>query len=93
MDENEVYGAGLPLFEKLQLFAEWAPLIGRLQEIAGAKTAYDQAAAILDALQWASGKSKTEIDDEMLFHLEAVLKTPEGRAFFAWVVEKVGGVT
>lgn len=90
MGENEVYGAGMPLLDKLKLFADWAPLLGRMQEVSAAKTPYDQAVAIVDAFQWAAGKSRTEMDDEALFHIEAMLKTPEGKAFAAWVVAKLG---
>jgi hypothetical protein len=90
MDNNEeVYGAGMPLLERLKLIAEWAPLIGRLQAVMDADTPYDQATAVVKTLQWAAGKSQTAIDDEALFHLEAVLKTPEGQAFFNWFVSKV----
>jgi hypothetical protein len=31
------------------------------------------------------------MDDEALFHLESVLKTPEGAAFFKWAADKVRG--
>lgn len=89
VNEEEVYGAGLPIFEKLKLLAEWAPLIGRLQSVLDAATPLDRATAIVKSLQWAAGKSNTTLDDEALFHLEAVLKTPEGQAFFNWVVSKV----
>jgi hypothetical protein len=88
-NSEEVYGAGMPLLERLKLIAEWAPLIGRLQAVMDADTPYDQATAVVKTLQWAAGKSQTAIDDEALFHLEAVLKTPEGQAFFNWVVGKV----
>lgn len=88
-ENGDEFGAGLPLFEKLQLLAEWAPVIGRLQAITSATTPQERATAIIKALQWAAGKSATTIDDEALFHLEAVLKSPEGAAFFNWVVEKV----
>jgi hypothetical protein len=88
-NEEEIYGAGMPLLERLKLIAEWAPLIGRLQAVMDADTPYDQATAVVKTLQWAAGKSQTAIDDEALFHLEAVLKTPEGQAFFNWVVGKV----
>ena len=90
-NEEELYGAGMPILEKLKLLAEWAPLIGRLQSIMDAKSPEEQALAVVRTLQWAAGKSGTDIDDEALFHLEAVLKSPEGRAFFNWVVEKVSG--
>lgn len=90
MENNEeLYGAGMPIFEKLKLLAEWAPLLGRLQSVMDAKTPYDQATSIVKTLQWAAGKSATAFDDEALFHLEAVLKTPEGQAFFNWAVDKV----
>lgn len=89
--EEELYGASLPILDKLKLLAEWAPLIGRVQGVMNATTPEDQALAVVRTLQWAAGKSSTEIDDEALFHLEAVLKSPEGRAFFNWVVTKVSG--
>lgn len=92
MENNEdldIYGANLPIFEKLKLLAEWAPLIGRMQAIIGAETPHDQAIGIVSALRWAAGKSSTDLDDEALFHLEAVLKSAEGQAFFKWAVAKV----
>jgi hypothetical protein len=92
MEDEELYGAGFPLFEKLKLLAEWAPLLGRLQAVTSAQTPHDQALAIVKALQWAAGKSQTALDDEALFHLEAVLKTPEGAAFFKWAADKITGV-
>lgn len=91
--EEDLYGAGMPILDKLKMLAEWAPLIGRVQTIMDAQTPEEQALAIVKALQWAAGKSSTEIDDEALFHLEAILKSAEGRAFFNWVVEKVKGAT
>lgn len=90
-NEEEVYGAGMPIFDKLKMLAEWAPMIGRLQAVMNAETPEERAIAIVKALQWAAGKSSTELDDEALFHLEAVLKSEEGKAFFNWVVEKVQG--
>jgi hypothetical protein len=86
---EDLYGANLPILEKLKLLAEWAPLLGRLQAVVTAETPHDQAVAVVKTLQWAAGKSATELDDEALFHLEALLKTPEGQAFFTWIVGKV----
>jgi hypothetical protein len=90
MDEPvDIYGANLPIFEKLKLLAEWAPMIGRLQVVLDAKSPGEQAVAIVSAMRWAAGKSATELDDEALFHLEALLRSSEGQAFFQWVVSKV----
>lgn len=91
LNEENDYGAGLPFFDRLQMLAEWAPMIGRLQAIMDSDKPEDRALAIIKALQWAAGKSDTTADDEALFHLEAVLRSPEGKALFAWVVSKVGG--
>lgn len=90
-NEEDLYGANMPILEKLKLLAEWAPLLGRFQAVMDATTPHEQALAVVKALQWAAGKSGTDIDDEALFHLEAVLKSPEGSAFFKWVVNKVQG--
>jgi hypothetical protein len=89
--DDQEFGAGLDLFAKLRMLAEWAPLLNRLQMIALASEPHDQAMAVVSALQWAAGKSATELDDQALAHVEAVLKTKEGQAMFNWVAEKIGG--
>jgi hypothetical protein len=89
MTDEEIYGSPFPLIEKLRLLAEWAPLLGRLQEVGNAKTPHERAVAVVKTLQWAAGKSSTELDDEVLDHIEKLLKTPEGMAFFDWAVKKV----
>jgi len=86
---EDLYGANLPILDKLKLLAEWAPLLGRLQAVINAETPYEQAVAVVKTLQWAAGKSDLELDDEALFHLEALLKTPEGQATFHWIISKV----
>lgn len=95
MSENEQmpeeFGAGLPLLEKLKLLAEWSPLLSRAQAVLSAETPHSRALAVIDALQWAAGKSGTTVDDEALEHLEAVLGSPEGKAFFDWCVKKIDG--
>jgi hypothetical protein len=47
--------------------------------------------AIVKTLQWAAGKSTTSLDDETLRHVEAVLRTPEGKAAFDWAYAKIAG--
>lgn len=88
-NDPDLYGANLSILEKLKLLAEWAPLLGRAQAIFSAETPYDQATSCMNLLRWAAGKSATEMDDEAAFHLEAILKSPEGQAFFKWIVAKV----
>lgn len=75
--------------DKLRLLTEWAPLLGQVQIIMAAEEPSDKAQAIVDALQFAATKSETAIDDELLGHIEAILKSDEGQAAFAWAVEKI----
>jgi len=89
--EPDIYGANFPLLDKLRLLAEWAPLLARLQEVGAAKTPHAQALAAVSVAQWAAGKSETLVDDEMLAHFEAVLRTPAGQEFLEWVLEQIFG--
>jgi hypothetical protein len=47
--------------------------------------------AIVKTLQWAAGKSTTSLDDETLRHVEAVLRTKEGKEAFDWAYAKIAG--
>lgn len=80
----------MPLLDKVRLLVEWAPLLARFQTVASAKTPHDRAVALVEALQWAAGKTPTQLDDDALEHVEAVLKTPEGQAAFDWFVKVIG---
>lgn len=88
--DDERFGAGgIPILEQLKLLAQWGPLLGRLQTIAQAPTPKDKAIAVLEALEFAAGKTATQIDDQVIAHLEAILKTEEGAALFNWIVTLV----
>jgi len=92
---NDRYGDSvnsLGLLAKLRLLLEWAPLLGRLEDIAKESDPHVRAVKILEAARWAAEKTENGIDDEVLGHLEAVLKSPEGESLFDYVVEKVKGV-
>jgi hypothetical protein len=92
MADEEMYGAGLPFFDALKLLAQYGPLLGRLQAVAAAEAPYDRAVAVVHALKWAAAKSeRTQVDDEAVDHLQAVLATPEGKAFFEWICRTIGG--
>ena len=90
-NDEELYGAGFPLIEKLKLLAEWAPLIAQLQAIGSAASPHEQAVAVVKTAQWAAGKRMNTLDDEALKHVEAVLRTPEGKAMFDWAYGKLFG--
>lgn len=81
----------MSFLDKIRMLAEWSPLLGQVQLIMASPEPADKAQAVIDALQFAATKTPTDIDDEFLAHVEAVLRSEEGQAFFAWVVEKVQG--
>lgn len=88
MDESEeqfgqMYG-GLSIVGKIQLLAQWAPLLAKLEAVATAKTPAEKAAAIIAALRLAADKTSTDKDNNVLDLLENVLKTPEGLALVNW---------
>jgi len=89
LDDDSFGAGGMPILQQLQLLSQWGPLLGRLQTIAMAPTPKDRALAVLDALEFAAGQTKTTIDDQVISHLEAVLKTPEGAALFNWIATLV----
>ena len=91
MTPDEIEYGSFPLIEKLKLLAEWAPLLSRLQLVAVAKTPHEQALAVVSTLQWAAGKSETDIDDQALRHIEALLKTKEAQEFLDWTLSQVFG--
>lgn len=74
------------LNEKLRILVEWAPLIGLASEISAATTPLERALRISAALRWASRKTGTPIDDEVVELLEAVLRSKEGQALFDYLV-------
>ena len=88
MDEvsEEQFGAygGLSILGKIQLLAQWAPLLAKLEAVATAKTPAEKAVAIIAALRLAADKTATEKDNNVLDLIENVLKTPEGLALVNW---------
>ncbi len=78
------------LSEKLRLLVEWSPLIGLASEISGATTPLERALKTSAVLRWLADKTQsTEVDDELVELLEAVLKSPEGTALFNYLTALV----
>jgi hypothetical protein len=88
MDANEetfgeVYGS-LSIVDKVKLLAAWAPMLAKLEAVAVAKTPQDKAIALVAALRLAADHTTTVKDNNVLDHVEALLKTPEGKALVEW---------
>lgn len=82
---GEVYGS-LSIVDKVRLLAAWAPMLAKLEAVALAKNPQDKALALVAALRLAADKTTTVKDNDVLDKVEALLKTPEGKALVEWFV-------
>ena len=87
MNDSQV---SMTWLEKIRLLAEVGPLLAHLQVAFAESDPHKQALAMIDAAQWAAGRTDTKIDDEALGHIEAVMRTPEAQRALAFAMAKLG---
>lgn len=92
MDENDEKFGALSIVGKIQLLAQWAPLLAKLEAVATAKTPQEKAIALISALKLAADKTATDKDNNVLDLVENVLKTPEGIALVNWFAIVAGEI-
>lgn len=89
-EEMDKYGAGLPIWEQLRLFSEWAPLVGYAQRFAAETDPYKRTVIVGEAVEWVAAKTKSPVDDELVQRLVAVARTREGEELVRWSLVKAG---
>ena len=89
-EELDQYGAGLPIWEQLRLFSEWAPLIGFAQRFQAESDPYKRAVIVGEGVEWVAAKTKSPVDDELVKHIVALAHTAEGEAVIRWALAKAG---
>lgn len=82
---------GLPIVEQIRLLQEWAPLIGFGQRFLAAADAYARTLIVTEAAAWLAKKTGTKLDDGLVLHVAAMLRTAEGEAFVKWLVSAAEG--
>lgn len=87
--EAEQYGAGLSIWEKIALLNSFAPLIGYAQRLTAESDPFKKGLVIADACEWLASKTSSQADDELVKHLAAVLRTPEGENLVRWCLLQV----
>ena len=87
--EAEQYGAGLSIWEKIALLNSFAPLIGYGQRFTQESDPFKRGLIIADACEWLASKTNASADDELVRHVAAVLRTPEGEALVRWCLLQV----
>jgi hypothetical protein len=89
-DEMDQYGAGLPIWDQIRLFQDWAPLIGYGQRFVNESDQYRRGLIVADAAEWLAHKTSSTADDQLVHLLADVFKTPQGEALIRFCLATVG---
>jgi hypothetical protein len=84
--ELEQYGAGLNIWQQLQLLSAWSPLIGYGQRFVNTADPYAKAVIVSEAAEWMASKTDAKVDDQLVKLLADILKTPQGEALVRFVL-------
>jgi hypothetical protein len=84
------YGAGLPIWDQIRLFQDWAPLIGYGQRFVAESDQYRRGLIVADAAEWLAAKTKSTADDQLVRLLADVAKAPQGEALIRFCLATVG---
>lgn len=90
--EIEKYGHKLSLWQSLALLQKWSPMLSFGQRFIAAIDPYAKAVVVSEACEWLASKTDSGLDDELVKHLAAVLKTKEGENLVRWAVAKAEGM-
>lgn len=92
MDEHPEY-AGLSIWEQLRLLSEWSPLLAYGQRFIAEIDPHKKAIIVSEACEWLAAKTRaTNVDDELVALLSAILRSPQGEALVRWCIDKAEAV-
>jgi hypothetical protein len=89
---EDKYGSqsNVTLWDKIRILQEWAPVATYVQAFLSEHDPHRKSLIVADACEWLASKSKnTKVDDELVDHVTAILKSPQGEAFLRWTLAKV----
>jgi len=91
-DEYAKYGANLNIWQQIQLLSAWSPLIAFVQRFLAEVDPFKRSLIAVEGMEWIASKTNAQLDDELVKHITAIARTPEGEAFARWFLAKVQGV-
>jgi hypothetical protein len=91
MTDTPNYEDGLSVWQKIQLVQEWSPVLTYGQSFLAERDTHRKTLIAADFCEWLAEKSGNRVDDELVQHVENILKSPEGESFVRWVVAKIEG--
>jgi len=83
-EEMQQYGAGLNIWQQLQLLSAWSPLIGFGQRFVQEIDPYKKGLIVGEAAEWMASKTDSKADDQLVRLLADLAKTKEGEALVRW---------
>lgn len=84
--------AEMSIWDKIKIIQEWSPMVTYIQAFLATNDPHQKALIVADVCEWLAAKSQTKVDDELVGHLTAVLKSPQGESMVRWVMAKIDGV-
>jgi hypothetical protein len=87
--ELQQYGAGLNIWQQLQLLSAWSPLIGFGQRFVNAPDPYAKAVIVSEAAEWMASKTDAKVDDQLVKLFADILKTSQGEALVRFLLLQV----
>ena len=74
------------IVEQIRLVNQWMPLLGYGQRFLAETDPTKRSLVVADMAEWLASKTETHLDDQLVEHITAILKTPEGEALVRFVV-------
>lgn len=90
--EAAQYGNRLSIWQQIALIQAWSPLLTFGQRFVMAADPYQKSIIVAEACEWLASKTDSGLDDELVKHVAAMLRTPEGEGLVRWAIAKVEGL-
>lgn len=76
----------MSIWEQIRILNEWAPLITFGRRYMADADVQTRALVVGEAAEWLASKTQTKLDDQIVGHFVAILKTPEGEGLVRFLV-------
>jgi hypothetical protein len=89
-EEQAEYGSTLNIWQALRLLQAWAPLVNYAREFVAAVDPYKKSLVVAQAAEWLAKQTDSPVDDHLVRHVNAVLRTKEGEELVRFCLYQVG---
>jgi len=88
--EQAEYGNTLNFWQAIRLLQTWSPLLQYGQQILAERDPYAKSLVVAEAAEWLAAKTDSEVDDQLVSRLAAVVKTAEGEDLIRYGLSLAG---